>query len=80
MSSAKKETGMKALRLVGERPPSRAGDRLLTLVEVAEVTRATAPTVRHWITVGKLKAVKPGRHLLVWRSELDRFLAAAPTG
>jgi excisionase family DNA binding protein len=37
----------------------------------------TLGTVRHWITMGKLASVRPGRRRLVRRTDLDAFLAAS---
>ena len=49
-------------------------DQLLLLDEVAQIARASLPTVRHWIREGRLASVRPGRRRMVWRSELMRFL------
>ncbi len=49
----------------------------LFLEEVAAETRATLSTVRHWIAVGKLPSVRPGRRRLVRRADLERFLDAS---
>jgi excisionase family DNA binding protein len=46
----------------------------LYLVEVARECRASTSTVRHWIAVGRLRGVRPGRRLLVTREDLDRFI------
>lgn len=50
-------------------------DPLFTLEEVAEATRASLSSARWWVVTGKLKAIRPGRRVLVRRSELERFLA-----
>jgi excisionase family DNA binding protein len=48
---------------------------LLLLTEVAAEARVSLSTVRHWITRGKLKTVRPGRRRMVRRADLDAFLA-----
>jgi excisionase family DNA binding protein len=48
---------------------------LLLLSEVAAEARVSVSTVRHWIRVGKLRAVRPGRRRMVRRVDLDAFLA-----
>jgi excisionase family DNA binding protein len=59
-----------------KRPPAPLDD-LLLLTEVAEITRSPLSTVRCWIAAGKISALRPGRKVLVRRSELERFLAAS---
>jgi excisionase family DNA binding protein len=51
----------------------------LFIEEIAEETRTPPSTVRHWIATGKLASVRPGRRRLVRRSDLDAFLANAPS-
>jgi excisionase family DNA binding protein len=53
---------------------------LLRLDEVAQIARVSVSTVRHWIKVGRLVSVRPGRRRLVRRAELERFLGNEPTG
>jgi excisionase family DNA binding protein len=55
-------------------------NQFLFLEEVAAETRATLSTVRHWIAVGKLPSVRPGRRRLVRRIDLERFLEASSAG
>jgi excisionase family DNA binding protein len=50
-------------------------DELLFVEEVAREVRAPVETVRWWIRTGKLPASKPGRRLLIRRSDLLRLLA-----
>ncbi len=50
---------------------------LLLINEVAAICRAPISTVRHWLATGKLRSVKPGRHRLVRRTDLEAFLASA---
>jgi excisionase family DNA binding protein len=51
-----------------------AREELLLVEEVAQECRVPVSTVRHWIVVGKLKAIKPGRRVLVPRQALTTFL------
>jgi excisionase family DNA binding protein len=46
------------------------------VVEVARLVRAPVETVRWWIRTGKLPASKPGRRLLIRRSDLQNLLTA----
>lgn len=53
--------------------------RLLTadvyhLPDVARICLASLSTVRHWIAIGRLKSIKPGRRRLVLRADLAKFL------
>jgi excisionase family DNA binding protein len=50
---------------------------LMLVEEVAHELRTPVATVRWWIHTGKLKATRPGRRLLVRRSEVERLLASA---
>lgn len=52
-----------------------AENDLLLLDEVAGICRVTIDTVRHWIQIGKLRSLRPGRRRLVRRVDLDSFLA-----
>jgi excisionase family DNA binding protein len=47
---------------------------LLLLSEVAAEARVSVSTVRHWIRVGKLRTVRPGRRRMVRREDLDALL------
>jgi len=49
----------------------------LYLDEVARECRTSVSTVRHWIAVGRLRSIRPGRRLLVTREDLDAFLDAS---
>jgi excisionase family DNA binding protein len=57
-------------------------NNFLLLAEVAAEARVSLSTVRHWVTVGKLATVRPGRRRMVRREDLDAFLASdvAPGG
>lgn len=47
---------------------------LLLLDEVAQICRSNLSTVRHWIRIGSLKSIRPGRRRLVRRKDLESFL------
>jgi excisionase family DNA binding protein len=49
----------------------------LYIHEVARECRASVSTVRHWIAVGRLRGVRPGRRLLVLREDSDSFIEAS---
>jgi excisionase family DNA binding protein len=51
------------------------GEELLLLEEVARRCRAPLSSVRHWVRLGRLASIRPGRRRLVRRDELERFLA-----
>ena len=53
-------------------------DELLLVAEVARLVRAPVETVRWWIRTGKLPASKPGRRLLIRRSDVQELLSACP--
>lgn len=48
--------------------------KLLTIEEVAEVTRTPLSSVRSWVYSGRLTTIKPGRHRLVMEEALRQFL------
>jgi len=50
---------------------------LLTLQEVAALCRVSVATVKYWMAMRRLRAVKLGKHPLVKREELLRFIKAA---
>lgn len=47
---------------------------LLTLEEVADICRTSLETVRYWVRMRELKSVKLGRHRVVKRSDLLRYI------
>ena len=54
-----------------------AGERLLTVAEVAERLRTRPETIRRWLRDGRLKGTMPGGTKLGYRipeSEIDRLL------
>lgn len=53
---------------------------LLTMKEVAELCRVSTATVKYWVALRKLSAVKLGKHPLVKREELLRFIKASEAG
>ncbi len=50
--------------------------RFLTIEELAAEARVSPSSVRHWLRVGKLKSVRPGRRRLIERAEWERWLRA----
>jgi excisionase family DNA binding protein len=52
----------------------------LTLASAAEFADTPVPTLRHWISRGKLKGYRPGRRVLVEKRDLVRFLRSRGTG
>ena len=52
-------------------------ERLLTLVEVADLLRVSPHTVRAWVRKGKLHPVRICRRLLFDPAEVSRFVAEA---
>jgi excisionase family DNA binding protein len=51
---------------------------LLTLEEAASAARTSPSTVRHWLAIGRLASVKPGRRRLIRRADLARLLEIEP--
>ena len=49
---------------------------MLLVEEVASEMRTTVWAVRSWIRTGKLAAVRPGKRLLVRRSDMVKLLTA----
>ncbi len=50
----------------------------LLLTECAELARVPVSTVRHWISIGRLRSVRPGRRRMVRRDDLEAFLSEPP--
>jgi excisionase family DNA binding protein len=46
----------------------------LLVDEVATLARTSVGTVRAWLRSGRLPSVKPGRHRLVRKVDLDAFM------
>ncbi len=49
---------------------------LLLLEEVAQEMRTTVWAVRAWIKAGKLPALRPGKRLLVRRTDVTKMMGA----
>jgi excisionase family DNA binding protein len=63
-------------RLKVSEAATTAGQTYLRLPEVAERLRTPVATVRQWVWKGRLRAYKPGLHVLVAESDLAAFLAS----
>lgn len=50
---------------------------LLTVTEAAETARTSPSTIRHWLSVGRLDSVKPGRRRLIRRADLAALLGTS---
>ena len=60
-----------------ESPP--VGERLLTLVEAAEVLRLSTRTVREYVQRGEIKGKIIGKRWRFRRADLDAFFENAPS-
>ena len=54
--------------------------RYLTLAQAGERVSTPSETIRYWISIGKLKAFKPGRQVLVRDVDLDAMVEASEIG
>jgi excisionase family DNA binding protein len=52
----------------------QAGDRLLTVVEVASIMRVSNMTVYRLIKAGELPAIRVGKNYRIRESDVDRYL------
>ena len=52
----------------------QAGDRLLTVVEVAAIMRVSNMTVYRLIKAGELPAIRVGKNYRIRESDVDRYL------
>jgi excisionase family DNA binding protein len=52
-------------------------ERLLTLIEVADLLRVSTHTIRAWVRKNRLRPVRICRRLLFSPDEVTRFLAEA---
>jgi excisionase family DNA binding protein len=52
--------------------------RLLTVAEVAAMTRVTLQTVRNWIAEGRVRGVRTGRRWRVMAEDVEAMLAGSP--
>jgi excisionase family DNA binding protein len=55
-------------------PSRQAGDRLLTVAEVAAIMRVSNMTVYRLIKSGDLPALRVGKNYRIRESEVDRYL------
>ena len=64
-----------------KRPLTGAEDELLTVPQVAEITKRCHKTIRNWIYRGDLPAQKIGKYgrFRIKRSDLDAALTYTPT-
>ena len=53
----------------------QAGDRLLTVAEVAGVMRVSTMTVYRLIKSGQLAAIRVGKNYRIRESDVDRYLS-----
>lgn len=51
--------------------------RYLTLREAAAIANTPAETIRYWIRLGRLRAFKPGKSLLVRDDDLAAYIAGS---
>lgn len=54
-----------------------SAERLLTLLEVADMLRVSPHTIRAWIRKGRLRPVRICRRLLFAAGEVTRFVEGA---
>jgi excisionase family DNA binding protein len=54
--------------------------KYLTLKDAAARVSTSPETVRYWIHLGKLRAFKPGRQVLVRDTDLDAMVEASELG
>ena len=59
-------------------PP--VGDKLLTLLEAAEVLRLSTRTVREYLKRGEIRGKLIGKRWRFRRADLDAFFENAPSG
>jgi predicted DNA-binding transcriptional regulator AlpA len=60
-------------------PPTNGDNDILTLAEVAEMTRTSPATLRYWRSVGDggPKSFKLGRRVLYHRADVEQWIAEA---
>jgi len=46
----------------------------ITIEEASEMTGASIRSIRQWIKAGKIRATKPGKHLLIFCDSLYEYL------
>ena len=62
------------MTVASRRSPS-VGDRLLTVVEVADLMRVSNMTVYRLIKSGSLAAIRVGKNYRIRESDVDRYLS-----
>lgn len=55
-------------------PAGEADDELLTVKDVARICRVHEKTVRGWIKLGELRAIRKGRLIRITKRALAKFL------
>jgi excisionase family DNA binding protein len=50
---------------------------MLTMEEAAKMLRVTVRTLSTWIRSGRISVARPGRRVLVPRSEVERLLSTS---
>ncbi len=58
-----------------KKPYVSSPDDYLLLPEAAARARVSVATVRYWRSQGRLPALRPGKRVLIRRSDLEKFLA-----
>ena len=58
---------------MSEAPETRELQPRSTLHEIAAFERVSVETVRRWVRLGKLRAIRQGRQLLVPKAELMEY-------
>jgi excisionase family DNA binding protein len=52
----------------------------LTVSEAADAMRVPLATMRFWLTTGKIRGFKPGRHVLIKSADLAALVEASELG
>lgn len=60
--------------------PTDTSDRYCLSFEAATLLRTTAYTVRKYIRMGELKAIKIGKQFLIDKEDLERFISKKKSG
>jgi excisionase family DNA binding protein len=51
-----------------------AGDEYLTIREASKLSSLSVPTVRLYVRLGKIKARRAGRRVIISRKDLEEFI------
>lgn len=54
--------------------------RYLTLAQAGELVNTPTETVRYWVHIGKLRAFRPGRQVLVREDDLAALIESSEIG